>query len=127
MQNKQSRNAAIDKWKLRLLQLSLWQRLALASGLGFLAIALIMIVVGEWALNTNTDHLLNERVTIVMMAAGQIDQTIQQAVDDLTQASLVMDLSTQSLTNQSEMTMLHVLGQNTLFTEGVLLADDTGL
>lgn len=127
VQNKQSRNAAIDKWKLRLLQLSLWQRLALASGLGFLAIALIMIVVGEWALNTNTDHLLNERVTIVMMAAGQIDQTIQQAVDDLTQASLVMDLSTQSLTNQSEMTMLHVLGQNTLFTEGVLLADDTGL
>lgn len=107
--------------------LDLWPRMALAISLGFLALFAAFLLLGEWALRDNTNHLLNERLVLTQMAASQIDGLLQEAIAELEQAHrfanfdpLDPDLSVEADA------LAHAYGQVGIFASGLTFLDRQG-
>lgn len=70
----------------RLNNLSLWSKVAIIISLGFAALCVAFLFLGEQALEDSADRIRSERLVIAQMAAGEIDDVFQRAIDELEQA-----------------------------------------
>jgi signal transduction histidine kinase len=101
--------------------------MALAISLGFLALFAAFLLLGEWALRDNTAHLLNERLVLTQMAAGQIDGLLQEAITELEQAHRFADFDPLDPDLSVEADALaHAYGQVGIFASGLTFLDRQG-
>lgn len=70
----------------RLNNLSLWSKMAIIISLGFATLCVAFLFLGEQALEDSADRIRSERLVIAQMAAGEIDDVFQRAIDELEQA-----------------------------------------
>lgn len=107
--------------------LGLWPRMALSISLGFLALFVAFLALGERALRDSTDHILNERLVIAEMAAAQVDGVLQQAVSELEQARRFADFDPADPNLAAEAHMLaHTYGRVGTFASGIAFLDTRG-
>ncbi|MCL4301456.1 MAG: HAMP domain-containing protein [Anaerolineae bacterium] len=101
--------------------------MALAISLGFLALFVAFLLLGEWALRDNTAHLLNERLVLTQMAASQIDGLLQEAIAELEQAHRFADFDSVDPDLSVEADALaHAYGQVGIFASGLIFLDRQG-
>ncbi|MFQ5854471.1 MAG: cache domain-containing protein [Anaerolineae bacterium] len=109
------------------LNLGLWPRMALGISLGFLALFAAVLALGERALRDSTDRLLEERLVIAQMAAGQIDGVLQRAVSELEQARRFADFDPADPDLSAEAhTLVHTYGRVGTFASGIAFLDTAG-
>lgn len=114
----------IKRW---VLNLGLWPKMAVAISLGFLALFVAFLLLGEWALRDNTAHLLNERLVLTQMAASQIDGLLQEAIAELEQAHRFADFDPLDPDLSVEADALaHAYGQVGIFASGLVFLDRQG-
>lgn len=107
--------------------LSLWPRMALAMSLGFLALFVAFSTLSERALHESTDRILEERLVISQMSAGQLDSLLQRAVGELEQAPRFGDFdpADPDLSDEAH-TLAHTYVRGGTFTSGIAFLDTTG-
>lgn len=107
--------------------LGLWPRMALGISVGVLMLFVAFSLLGERTLRDSTDRLLEERLVIASMAAGQLDTLLQQAVADLQQARRFADFDPgdPSLSDEAHL-LAHTYGRIGTFTSGITFLDATG-
>ncbi|MCZ7567721.1 MAG: cache domain-containing protein [Ardenticatenaceae bacterium] len=107
--------------------LGLWPRMALGISLGFLVLFGAFSALGERALHDSTERLLEERLVIAEMAAGQIDRLLQQGVSELEQARRFAAFDPASPDLSAEATLLaQTYGQVGTFASGITFLDTQG-
>lgn len=101
--------------------------MALGISLGFLALFTAVSALGERALRDSNDRILEERLVIAQMAAGQADSLLQRAVSELEQARRFADFDPADANLSAEAHMLaHTYGRVGLFASGIAFLDRAG-
>ncbi|MFQ5578685.1 MAG: cache domain-containing protein, partial [Anaerolineae bacterium] len=95
--------------------------------MGFLAVSIAFVVLGERALRDSADRLLDERLVIAQMAASQIDNVLQEAIADLNRASRFADFDPNdpNLTDEKDV-LGHTYGRSDTFASGIVFLDAAG-
>jgi len=101
--------------------------MAVAISLGFLTLFAAFAVLGKRALRDSTDRILEERLVIAQMAAGQFDELLRRAVSELELARHFADFDPADPDLTAEAHMLdHTYGRVGPFTPGITFLDTAG-
>lgn len=107
--------------------LGLWPRMAMGFSLGFLILFAAFFALSEEALRDNTDRILNERLVIAQMAAGQFDGLFKVVASELEQASLDADFDPSGADLSAEARVLsQVYSRLNLYVSEIVFMDTSG-
>lgn len=110
----------------RISNLGLWPRMALAVSAGFIILFLAFALLGERALQDSTDRLLEERLVIAQITAGQIDSLLEQAVFALEQTVRDTESEPDGSILSALVNRLEEKAELAMFSPGLILVDDKG-
>ncbi len=109
------------------LRLGLWPRMAAVLSLGFLALLGLQGGMAVGSLRQSTRQLLEARLALAQMAAGQVDTLLERAVLDLEQARRFADFDPADPDLADEAHMLaHTYGRVGTFAPGIAFLDAQG-
>ncbi len=74
-------------------RLGLWPRIALGISLSYLILFAVFSALGERALHSSANNIVNERVVIAQMAAGEIDEFLHHVFTELTDINRMADFN----------------------------------
>lgn len=106
----------------------LWPRIALAISIGFITLFVAFTLLGERALEESGERILQERLAITQQAAQQIDNWLLTEVEELQQASLILELNVNdSNLEQKTEQLAKSFNQLGEFSTGFFFVDLTGV
>jgi len=109
-------------------QSGLWPRMAVAISVGFLALFAAFLALGERALQESASRLLDQRLVIAQMAAGQLDTVFQQAISELQRAHQFLPQSADGAIDTGELESLtRAYSELGLFEAGVAFINPNGV
>lgn len=101
--------------------------MALGISLGFVVLFVAFSLLGERALQDSSERLLEERMVIAQMTAGQIDALLARAIAELEEARRFAAFNPDKADLSDEAHMLaHTYGHGKTFSPGITFLDSSG-
>jgi len=105
----------------------LWPRISLVLSIGFLALSVILLIVGNQLLGDSTDRVLEHRLVIAQMIANQLDRSLTTTINELNRTRDLADFDPSDPNLYAESQALTKLYNHTnLFISQAIFLDSLG-